>query len=221
MRALLSCLLITITALAGCSASDSDERDGSSSQTGTVGFAITDAPTDDFTKVEVTISRVAIHRSGGDSDSNGTSLSTTTSASSTDSTSATATTTSNASATFTSTSDAPSSGWITLVSEANTVDLLALHRNNTAETLGFATVEAGHYQQVRFYIDSVVGTKADGSKVNMTVPSGFARTSGSFTVTAGGNTTITVDIDLDRSISCNNNSCRFQPHLGRIQAAEN
>lgn len=213
MRTLLATFLIAAAALAGCATNDDGEGG-----TGTVSFAITDAPTDEFQKVEVTISRVAIHRSGsGDDDA--TASGTTTAASNTSTATATATSTN-----ATTSQDAgPSSGWITIVSTARTVDLLALHRNNTAETLGFADVEAGHYQQVRFYIDQVVGTRHDGSVVTMTVPSGVARTSGSFTVEAGGNTTLTAEIDLDRSIQCRdgggNPGCTFRTHIGRITAS--
>lgn len=167
--------LLSALALSGCSADEG---------TGRVSFAVTDAPTDDYTSVNVTFSRVAIHRSSG-ADENAT------------------------------------TGWITIVNTTRTVDLLALHRNNTAETLGFADVDAGHYQQVRFHVDRVVAIqKSDGAEVVMTVPSGVIRTSGSFEVTEGGNTTLTVEIDLDRSISCNPQGCRFAPHIGRVEASE-
>ena len=181
-------LSLLLVSLAGCA----DDEGG----TGRVGFAVTDAPTDDYTHVNVTFSRAAIHRSGGD-DSNGTD--------------------DGADDNETDEGDDSGAGWITIVDATRTVDLLALHENDTAETLGFADVEAGHYQQVRFYVDSVVATKkSDGTQVPMTVPSGVIKTSGSFTVEAGGNTTITVEIDLDKSISCNNNGCRFSPHIGRV-----
>jgi Domain of unknown function (DUF4382) len=170
-------VMLAVVPLSGCA--DSDE------ETGTVHFAITDAPTDDYSSVNVTISRVAVHRSQG-ADANDT------------------------------------TGWITLVDEAHTVDLIALHENNTAETLGFAQLTAGHYQQLRFYIDNVVATqRSDGAEVEMTVPSGVIRTSGNFDVEAGGNTTLTLEIDLDRSISCNANGCRFSPHIGRVESSEN
>lgn len=219
MRILLAAILLATGALAGCAA-DEDPEGGS--QTGTVAFAVTDAPTDEFQKVEVTISRVAIHRSASGSDG-ATSTSTTgtngtgngTSTSTATSTNATATSGGNATQ-----DEGPAAGWVTIVSAPRTVDLLALHRNNTAETLGLAQVQAGHYQQVRFYVDKVVGTRTDGTQENMTVPSGVVRTSGSFTVEAGGNTTLTVEIHLDQSIRCNNQGCRFQPHIGRVEATD-
>lgn len=244
MRVAFVLLLLASVALAGCATDDPED----SGQTGTVGFAVTDAPTDEFAKVEVTFSRVAIHRSGGgSSDGNAsTSVSLTNSSTATGTGTSTSTLTTapgnlslsgsvSATASVGATSSGPASeaGWVTIVSSPRTVDLIALHKNNTAETLGFADVAAGHYQQVRFSVDRVVGTRTDGTVENMTVPSGVIRTSGSFTVVAGGNTTLTVEIDLDRSISCNEaraggagaganarGGCRFQPHIGRVEARE-
>lgn len=117
--------------------------------------------------------------------------------------------------------DNGTAGWVTLAEGPKTVDLLALHRNQTAEALGFASVDAGRYTQVRLYVDRVVATKkADGSEVTMTVPSGVLRTAKSFEVRAGGNTTLTLEVDLDRSIACNPQGCRFAPVVGKVEAAE-
>lgn len=147
---------------------------------GTVGMSVTDAPVDDYSHVNVTFSRGAIHKSGDNSSQ---------------------------------------SGWIEIVNKTRTVDLIALHKNQSAESLGFAKVSAGRYQQVRLYVDSVVATKkSDGSQVTMTVPSGVLKTSKSFDVKSGGNTTLTLEIDLNKSINCNNNSCRFSPVLGKVEA---
>lgn len=113
-------------------------------------------------------------------------------------------------------------GWITIVDTTHTVDLLALHRNNTAQTLGFAELDAGKYQQLRIYVDRVEATKrSDGSTVTMTVPSGAIKTSGNFEVKPGGNTTLTLEFDLNKSINCNNQGCKFQPHIGRVEAKDN
>lgn len=163
-----------VLAFAGCTTGGS----------GTVGLAVTDAPDDDYSHVNVTFSRGAIHEAGGD--------------------------------------DNATTGWRDIVNTTQTVDLLALHRNNTAKALGFADVPAGRYTQVRLYVDAVEAVnKTDGSKVMMTVPSGVIRTTKSFEIKDGGNTTLTLEIDLERSISCNNNGCRFSPILGKVEATEN
>ena len=194
--------MLTAFTLAGCT-TDDEHGEG----TGRVSFAVTDAPTDDYSYVNVTFSRAAIHRSGDGADSDGN-----------ETADGNETTDGNETADDKGGSGA---GWITIVNTTRTVDLLALHRNNTAETLGFADIAAGHYQQIRFYVDSVTAVKkSDGSTVTMTVPSGVIKTSGSFTVKDGGNTTITVDIDLDQSIKCNNQGCRFTPHIGRVETDE-
>jgi uncharacterized protein DUF4382 len=164
-------VVVLVLTLSGCTGKS----------TGTVGVAVTDKPTEDYSSVMVTFSRAAIHKSG----------------------------------------DNESGGWMDIANTTRTVDLLALHANGTAEALGFAKVEAGHYQQVRVYVDRVEATKkSDGSEVVMTVPSGVLRTTKSFEVKAGGNTTLTLELDLDRSINCNGDSCRFSPVLGKVEATE-
>lgn len=187
--------MLTAFTLAGCTTDDDGEG------TGRVSFAVTDAPTDDYSYVNVTFSRAAIHRSGDGADTDG---------NETDDGNGTA-----------DNETGSGAGWITIVNTTRTVDLLALHRNNTSELLGFADIEAGHYQQIRFYVDSVTAVKkSDNSTVTMTVPSGMIKTSGNFEVKAGGNTTLTVEIDLDQSIRCNNQGCRFTPHIGRVETDE-
>jgi hypothetical protein len=173
MRAILTTsVVLLLTAFAGCASQDSQ---------GTVGIAVTDAPTDDFESVSVTFSRAQVHKAGGDNES----------------------------------------GWMEIVNESRTVDLLALHRNGTSEALGFAKVDAGRYTQVRIDVDNVVGVYAeDGSRVEMTVPSKTLRTSKSFEVKAGGNTTLTLEFDLDRSIDCRDDRCTFAPVLGKVEASD-
>lgn len=208
--AILAIALLTAFTVAGCT------TDADGEGTGRVSFAVTDAPTDDYSYVNVTFSRAAIHRSGDGADSDGNETD--------DADEAAENETDDNEADDDETADDKSdsgSGWITIVDTTRTVDLLALHRNNTAELLGFADIAAGHYQQIRFYVDSVTAVKkSDGSTVTMTVPSGVIKTSGPFTVKEGGNTTITVDIDLDQSIKCNNQGCKFMPHIGRVETDE-
>jgi hypothetical protein len=167
-------LFLALAVFEGCAAP---------AETGTLAFAVTDGPTDDYETVNVTFSRVAIHRSQG-ADANET------------------------------------AGWLTIVNTTRTVDLLALHRNDTAETLGFAELAAGTYQQLRFYVDQVEALGKDGQVVTMVVPSGALKTHGSFDVTAGGNTTVTLEIDLDKSIRCTPQGCKFLPHIGRVETSE-
>lgn len=113
------------------------------------------------------------------------------------------------------------SGWQTISNTTKNFDLVGLKKNNTVGNFGFGTVSAGRYTQIRIYVDNVVGTKkSDGSKVTMTVPSSVLKTSKSFEVKASGNTTLTLDFDLDKSINCNPNGCMFKPVLGKVEATE-
>jgi hypothetical protein len=165
-------LVIAVFSLSGCSAPE---------EQGTVGMAVTDAPVDDYSYVNVTFSRAAIHKADAE---NG-------------------------------------SGWVEIVNKTTTVDLLALHKNDTSKALGFADVDAGRYTQIRVYVDNVTAVKKeDNSTVYMDVPSGILRTSKSFEVKPGGNTTLTLEIDLNKSISCNQQGCRFSPVLGKVEAEE-
>jgi hypothetical protein len=143
---------------------------------GTAGMTVSDAPVDDWSKIEVTFSRGAIHKSEG-ADANST------------------------------------SGWIEIVNTTRTVDLLALHHNDTSAALGFSKVDAGSFQQVRLYVDRVEGTNKTGGKTVMKVPSSVIRVKTHFTVESGGNTTIGLEIDLNKSVSCNNQGCQFSPSL--------
>lgn len=165
--------MITTFALSGCAAPEGQ---------GTVGMAVTDAPVDDYSYVNVTFSRGAIHKADVE---NG-------------------------------------SGWIEIVNTTQTVDLLALHKNQTSKALGFAEVDAGRYTQIRVYVDNVTAIKkSDGSVVHMDVPSGVLRTTKSFEVKPNGNTTLTLEIDLNKSISCNQQGCKFSPILGKVEATDN
>lgn len=166
--------LVTVALFSGCTADS----------TGTVGLAVSDAPVDDWNKIEVTFSKGAIHRSGS-ADPNA------------------------------------SSGWITIVNTTRTVDLLALHRNNTAAALGFAEVGAGKYQQLRLFVDKVEGTNKNGTKVPMTVPSGVIKIKVGLEVTGGSNSTIEVEIDLNKSVNCNNQGCKFSPHIRTTKVNKN
>lgn len=167
-------LAMTAVALSGCTA-DSQ---------GTIGLAVSDAPVDDWNKIEVTFSKGAIHRSES-ADPNAT------------------------------------SGWITIVNTTRTVDLLALHRNNTAAALGFAEVGAGKYQQFRLFVDKVEGTDKNGTKVAMTVPSGVIKIKTHFEVKGGDNQTIELEIDLNKSVNCNKQGCKFSPSIRATKIHKN
>jgi len=90
------------------------------------------------------------------------------------------------------------SGWFNVTTKAGTVDLAAVH--NVAQLLGTATLPAAMYTQLRLAVTSAQGVMQNGTKVNFTVPSDVLKTDDPFNVTVGHLTSITLEIDLSRSI---------------------
>ncbi|HEX9909188.1 MAG TPA: DUF4382 domain-containing protein [Thermoplasmata archaeon] len=106
------------------------------------------------------------------------------------------------------------SGWRSLSIKNQTVDLASL--TNVSELLASGNVSAGKYTQIRLVVTNVTGTMADGTVVNFTVPSGELKTNHPFNVTADHTETLTLDIDLSRSIAHNAQGWMFKPVLGSI-----
>jgi len=106
------------------------------------------------------------------------------------------------------------SGWINLSMPGGSIDLKALV--NISELLASGNVGTGKYTQIRIVVDSGGGTLANGTLVNFTVPSGELKINHPFNVTAGETTTLTVDIDLSKSIIENHSGWKFKPVLGSI-----
>ncbi|MCH7553192.1 MAG: DUF4382 domain-containing protein [Chloroflexi bacterium] len=88
-------------------------------------------------------------------------------------------------------------GWVTVVDEPTTFDLLQL--TGVEEVLGSTQLEPGRYNQIRLSI-SAAEADDDGQIIQLTLPSGKLRFVGSFDLTAGETTIVTVDIDPARSI---------------------
>ncbi len=106
------------------------------------------------------------------------------------------------------------SGWRTLPLATRTVDLAAL--TNVSELLGSATLPAGKYTEIRFNVSAASGVMTNGTAYAFRVPSGFLRTTHPFTVTAGSTTSLTLDVDLSRSIVATANGYLFTPMFAVI-----
>ena len=59
----------------------------------------------------------------------------------------------------------------------------------------------------------------NGTSVVFTVPSGEVKTTTPFEIRSGASTTLTVDIDLSRSIVANGQGWFFTPVLGQVTVA--
>ncbi len=167
--AIIALLGILVMGAAGCP---------KAGETGTLNMYITDAPADlNITKALVTVSMVQVHMAGvGEERSNET-------------VNETEMTESN------ETED--NKGWFTVVSEAQTFDLIQI--KDVREFLGSTELEAGKYTQVRLSIDKALVT-IDGIEYDLKVPSTKLKLVRNFDIVAGQNTTLTLDFDAQESI---------------------
>lgn len=98
-------------------------------------------------------------------------------------------------------SDSPSAGWVTLVDQVQSYDLLELQNGVTA-ALGNAEVPAGRYTQIRLIVDSasvVVG----GQTHDLAIPSGEStglKLNYDFDMSSSGAYEIVLDFDAQASI---------------------
>ncbi len=106
------------------------------------------------------------------------------------------------------------SGWHILELGGQTLDLAALV--NVSELLASGNVSVGKYTQIRIVVVNVAGTLENGTLVNFRVPSGELKLIRPFTIAEDTTTTLTVDIDLSKSIVKNKDGWTFKPVLGSI-----
>jgi len=106
------------------------------------------------------------------------------------------------------------SGWHILQLDEQTLDLAALV--NVSGLLASGNVSVGKYTQIRIVVVNVTGTLENGTQVNFRVPSGELKINKPFTIVEDDATTLTVDIDLSKSIVQNKDGWTFKPVLGSI-----
>ncbi len=105
--------------------------------------------------------------------------------------------------------------WTQLPIAAGTIDLASLQ--NVSDVLASARLGPGHYTQIRFNVTSAQGVLEAGGTVDFTVPSGELKTDQQFDIVSGKTTTLTVDINLDRSIvQLGNGTWIFTPVIGDV-----
>src|SRR6266508_4458570 len=108
-------------------------------------------------------------------------------------------------------------GWHNVSLARTTVDLVSLV--NISELLANARFAPGKYTQIRIVVSSATGQLANGTTVTFSVPSGELKTTTTFEIRSGSTTTLTVDIDLSRSIVMASGTWTFTPVLGHITVA--
>ncbi len=107
-----------------------------------------------------------------------------------------------------------SSQWVTLKLETTRIDFLEL--GNLTQLLALDRVAPGKYTQVRIIVSAAEGILSTGAPVTLSVPDGVLRTITPFTVYGGGTTTVSLDLDLARSVHQANGVWIFSPVLGPI-----
>lgn len=83
-------------------------------------------------------------------------------------------------------------GWITVISDNRTFDLIALR--DVQEFLGEERLEAGHYTKLRLSVDDV---SVDGIDAEIKLPGNELDVVGQFEIKADCTTAITLDFDID------------------------
>ncbi len=106
-------------------------------------------------------------------------------------------------------------GWFNVTEQTGTVDLVGL--KTVSQLLGTAKLAAGMYTQLRLVVSSVTGVMENGTKIDFIVPSGELKTDDPFNVTVGQTTSLTLDIDLSRSIVHADSMWLFTPVIGSVK----
>jgi len=88
-------------------------------------------------------------------------------------------------------------GWITVMNETQTVDLLQFV--NDSKELGQKTLDAGTYTQIRLTIDSGTIT-VDGTDYPLTVPSGVLKLNRGFVLVPNETRMLTLDFNAEKSV---------------------
>ncbi len=88
-------------------------------------------------------------------------------------------------------------GWLTVIDEEITFELLALE--GVEAVLGSAELPVGKYTQIRLSVPEVQIEK-DGELVSAEVPSGTIKLVGTFELVAGEKTFISLDFEVDKSL---------------------
>lgn len=106
------------------------------------------------------------------------------------------------------------SGWVSIPIKNGTLDLAKLV--DVSALLGEGKVPVGKYTQLRIVVVNATGMMTNGTEVDFKVPSGELRTTTPFSVNSGETTKLTLDIDLDSSITHPDGKWIFKPVLGKI-----
>ncbi len=107
-----------------------------------------------------------------------------------------------------------STGWDTVRMQTRTVDLASL--TSVSDLLAIDRLNPGKYTDIRIVVASASGQLSTGQAVNLTVPSGELKINHPFEISSARTTSLTVEIDLSRSIGQNGTQYVFTPVVGSV-----
>ncbi len=160
---------------------------------GILEFRATDPPPADVSSAIVHLTEIQVHYAPGTVAPDSTTSDNVTSDNATsDNTTSDNTTPDNA-------APADTGGWITVIEEAASFDLLEVV-DGVEAILGSANVTAGKYTQIRITVDRVEVVTTTGENVTAEVPSGKLKIVRPFTVGRGETTVLTLDFNGEKSL---------------------
>ncbi len=186
--------IFTLTLIAFFGFTACDNTGTGGNGTGTMTVSLTDAPAD-YEEVNITIDSVLVKQAEQDADTTGEG----------------------------DDSDSEEDGWVTVMDESITVNLLELQNGNQL-TLGETVVETGLYEQIRFVLGTDNEVVIDGESHSLNTPSG--QQSGlklniNADVEDGENYDLLVDFDAGQSIVVTGNGMYILKPVIRIIEDEN
>ena len=109
------------------------------------------------------------------------------------------------------------SDWVLLRLAEARIDVVT--PGSLTQLLALDRLAPGTYTQLRMVVIAVQGVLSGGSPVTLTVPNGMLMTSVPFIIHGGGTTTLSVDLDLVRSVHEANGVWIFSPVVGQVTVA--
>lgn len=106
------------------------------------------------------------------------------------------------------------SGWDPIRLQKTTVDLASL--TSVSDLLAIDRLRPGKYTDIRIVVASASGQLSMGETVNITVSSGELKINHPFEISSARTTSLTVEIDLSRSIGQNGTAYVFTPVVGSV-----
>ncbi len=104
--------------------------------------------------------------------------------------------------------------WFDVVNESKVVNLSVIR--NVQEILGTTELPAGHYTQIRLYVESALAT-INGSIYHLTIPSKTIKLVKEFEIKPNETTTLLLDFNLEKSIHMADGKFIMKPEIKIIQ----